>query len=128
MIGRTVIVTGANTGIGFETAAGLAEMGGRVVITARDPKKGERAIAEIKRRHPEADVHLMLLDLARLSDVRAFAEAFNERFDRLNVLINNAGLILDRRTLTEDGFETTFQVRLLRWPPLLTSALQPRFG
>jgi retinol dehydrogenase 12 len=119
---KTVLVTGANSGIGFETAAGLADMGARVVMTARDAQKGEDAVARVRERSPDADVEWMELDLASLRNVRVFAAAFNERVDKLNVLVNNAGLIFDRRVLTEDGFEMTFQVNHLG-PFLLTNLL-----
>ncbi len=119
---KTVIVTGANSGIGFETAAGLAELGAQVVMTARDPQKGADAVARVRERIPDANVEAMELDLASLRNVRAFAAAFNERFGKLQVLVNNAGLIFDRRVETEDGFETTFQVNHLG-PFLLTNLL-----
>ncbi|MGH2758854.1 MAG: SDR family oxidoreductase [Actinomycetota bacterium] len=122
MRGKTVLVTGANTGIGLETAAGLAAMGAEVVITSRDATKGTAAVDEIRRRHPDAKVDVMELDLSRLEDVRRFAADFNERFPQLNVLVNNAGLILADRELTEDGFESTFQINHLG-PFLLTCLL-----
>jgi NAD(P)-dependent dehydrogenase (short-subunit alcohol dehydrogenase family) len=122
MKGKTVLVTGANTGIGLETAAALAQMGADVVITARDPAKGNAALAEIRRRHPDARVEAMELDLSRLDDVRAFAAAFKEHHDRLDVLVNNAGLMLGERSVTQDGNETTFQVNHLG-PFLLTHLL-----
>lgn len=124
MRGKTVLVTGANTGIGLETAAGLAEMRADVVITARDPAKGSAAVAEIRRRHSDAKVAAMELDLSRLDDVRAFAESFTDSHPRLDVLINNAGLMLGERTVTDDGYETTFQVNHLG-PFLLTNLLLP---
>jgi NAD(P)-dependent dehydrogenase (short-subunit alcohol dehydrogenase family) len=122
MLGKTVLVTGANTGIGLETAAGLAAQGAKVVITARDMAKGRTAVGEITSRHPDASVDVMQLDLAKLSDVRRFAKDFSERHPKLDVLINNAGLVLDKRSLTEDGLETTFQVNHLG-PFLLTNLL-----
>jgi retinol dehydrogenase 12 len=122
MLGKTVLVTGGNTGIGLETAAGLAAQGARVVITARDPAKGKAAVEEIRRRHPDADVDVMELDLSRLSDVRSFAKDFSARYPKLDVLVNNAGLVLDKHSVTEDGFETTFQVNHLG-PFLLTNLL-----
>ncbi len=125
MTSRTVIVTGANTGIGLETAAALAEKGARVVLTARDPTKGTAAVDVIRSRNTTADLTLMQLDLARLADVRTFASDFLARFDRLHVLVNNAGLMLDKRSTTEDGFETTFQVNHLA-PFLLTNLLLDR--
>jgi NAD(P)-dependent dehydrogenase (short-subunit alcohol dehydrogenase family) len=125
MQGRTVLVTGANSGIGLETAAALAAKGARVVLTARDPAKGKSAVEEIRRRHPDADVYAMELDLARLADVRSFAACFLERFPQLHVLVNNAGVALDRRSVTADGFETMFQVNHLG-PFLLTNLLLDR--
>jgi retinol dehydrogenase 12 len=122
MHGKTVLVTGGNTGIGLETAAGLAAMGAEVIITSRDVAKGRAAVDEIRRRHPAAKVEAMELDLVRLADVRGFAAEFNERFPRLHVLINNAGLILSDRQVTEDGFESTFQINHLG-PFLLTHLL-----
>ena len=125
MQGRTVLVTGANTGIGLETAAALAAKGARVVLTARDPAKGKSAVEDIRRRHPDADVAAMELDLSRLADVRNFAAGFLERFPQLHVLVNNAGVWLDRRSVTADGFETMFQVNHLG-PFLLTNLLLDR--
>jgi retinol dehydrogenase 12 len=122
MVGKNVLVTGGNTGIGLETAAGLAAQGARVVITARDPVKGKDAVEEIRKRHPDADVDVMELDLSRLADVRSFAKDFSARYSKLDVLVNNAGLVLDKRSVTEDGFETTFQVNHLG-PFLLTNML-----
>jgi retinol dehydrogenase 12 len=122
LAGKTVLVTGANTGIGLETAAGLAAQRASVVITARDPSKGDAAVAEIQRRHPGADVQFTELDLSRLSNVRAWAEAVARTWPELHVLVNNAGLVLDKRTMTEDGFESTFQVNHLG-PFLLTNLL-----
>jgi NAD(P)-dependent dehydrogenase (short-subunit alcohol dehydrogenase family) len=122
--GKTVLVTGANTGIGLETAAGLAGMGATVVLTSRDPAKGAAAVDEIRSRSTDADVTSMTLDLSSLAGVRAFAATFSEQHPKLDVLINNAGLILDKRTTTEDGYETTFQVNHLG-PFLLTNLLLP---
>jgi NAD(P)-dependent dehydrogenase (short-subunit alcohol dehydrogenase family) len=123
--GKTVVVTGANTGIGFETAAALAGQGAHVVLTSRDAAKGKAAVGEIERRHPGADVTVMSLDLARLADVRRFASDLAARYPRLDVLVNNAGLILGERSTTQDGFETTFHVNHLG-PFLLTNLLLPK--
>ncbi len=122
MQGKTVLVTGANTGIGLETAAALAEMGASVVLTARDEAKGQSAVSEIRQRHPNADVHAGLVDFSRLDDVRRFASEFNSRHDKLHVLVNNAGAMLSERSATPDGLETTLQVNHLG-PFLLTNLL-----
>jgi retinol dehydrogenase 12 len=120
--GKTILVTGANTGIGLETAVGLAKGGGHVVITARDDAKGRAALDEIGRRAPKGSVDLMHLDLASFASVRRFAEEFRSEHERLDVLVNNAGLILGDRRVTDDGNETTFQVNHLG-PFLLTNLL-----
>ncbi|MEE8346831.1 MAG: SDR family oxidoreductase, partial [Dehalococcoidia bacterium] len=112
MQGKTVLITGANSGIGKETAVALARAGATVVFTSRDPKKGEQAAADIRRRSG-TDVTLMPLDLASFTSIRALAETFLQRYEKLHLLINNAGLVLSERTETEQGFETTFGVNHL---------------
>ncbi len=112
MQGKTVLITGANSGIGKETAVDLARAGATLVFTSRDPQKGEQAAADIRERSG-ADVTLMPLDLASLPSVRSFAADLLQRYDQLHVLINNAGLVLSERSETEQGFETTFGVNHL---------------
>jgi NAD(P)-dependent dehydrogenase (short-subunit alcohol dehydrogenase family) len=112
MQGRTVLITGGNSGIGRETAAGLARIGATVIITSRDREKGQRAAAEIGARSGR-QVECLHLDLASLASTRAFAADFLQRYDALHVLVNNAGLILGDRRLTDDGFEMTFAVNHL---------------
>lgn len=107
--GRVAVVTGANSGIGFETARALAEHGATVVMACRNLDKGEAALSRIRERAPESDVSLMALDLASLASVAAFAAAVRERFPRIDLLINNAGVMMPkRRGETEDGFELQF--------------------
>jgi NAD(P)-dependent dehydrogenase (short-subunit alcohol dehydrogenase family) len=113
MAGEVVLITGGNAGIGLETAVGLARTGARVVITARDQARGEAARHDAVRRSGSGAVDVMTLDLASFASVRAFAAAFMERYDRLDVLIENAGVVLGSRSVTEDGYETTFQVNHL---------------
>jgi NAD(P)-dependent dehydrogenase (short-subunit alcohol dehydrogenase family) len=125
MTGTVVLITGGNAGIGLETAVALARRGARVVITSRDATRGEIARDEIARRSESGSVDVMHLDLASFSSVRAFAAAFLDRYDRLDVLIENAGLVLGRRSVTEDGNETTFQVNHLGHF-LLTDLLRER--
>jgi NAD(P)-dependent dehydrogenase (short-subunit alcohol dehydrogenase family) len=112
MQGKTVLITGANSGIGKETAVALARAGATVVFTSRDPQKGEQAAADIRERSG-ADVTLMPLDLASFPSIRTLAGDFLQRYDQLHILINNAGLVLTERTETEQGFETTFGVNHL---------------
>lgn len=126
MHGKTVVVTGANSGIGFETAASLAGMGARVLVTARNADKGRAAVAAIGARvGREAQVQLVVFDLADLSSVRRGAAEILEQTTRLDVLVNNAGLVLTERTVTVDGFEATFAINHLG-PFLLTNLLLDR--
>jgi NAD(P)-dependent dehydrogenase (short-subunit alcohol dehydrogenase family) len=122
LAGKVVLVTGGNAGIGKETAVAVARMGARVVFTARDPARGQAALEEIRSRSGRDDVGVMMLDLASLASVRDFASNFAARCDRLDVLVNNAGLVQRRRHETVDGYETTFQVNHLG-PFLLTQLL-----
>jgi len=103
--GRTFLVTGANSGLGWETARRLAGRGAHVVMTARDQAKGDAAVERIRAEHPAADVELRPLDLADLDAVRAFAGTVTGPVD---VLVNNAGIMMPPRTLTAQGFELQF--------------------
>jgi NAD(P)-dependent dehydrogenase (short-subunit alcohol dehydrogenase family) len=123
--GRTVVVTGGNSGIGKEAAVELAAMGAQVVVAARNRAKGEAALAEIKSRSGRDTVELGSLDLASKASIHAFAESFLANHDRLDVLLNNAGLTLLKRSETVDGFETTFGVNHLGHF-LLTELLRER--
>jgi NAD(P)-dependent dehydrogenase (short-subunit alcohol dehydrogenase family) len=105
--GRIAVVTGANSGIGLETARALAERGAHVVLACRNQTKGAAALAELKA-IPDASVELMALDLADLSSVRTFAEAFDAAHERLDILVNNAGVMMTPLSKTADGFEMQF--------------------
>ncbi|MBN2303749.1 MAG: SDR family oxidoreductase [Anaerolineae bacterium] len=112
--GKVAIVTGANSGIGFEAARTLAAKGAQVVMACRNLEKGQTALDTICRDHPTAQAELMLLDLASLDSVRAFARAFQLKYPRLDLLINNAGVMaLPKRRETADGFEMQFGVNHL---------------
>jgi retinol dehydrogenase-12/retinol dehydrogenase-13 len=113
MRGKTVVITGGNTGIGKETAIGLARQGARVVITSRDPARGEAAVAEIVAASGSDEVESLMLDLASIASIRQFVASLTARVDQLSVLVNNAGLLLRRRRTTVDGFEMTFGVNHL---------------
>lgn len=106
--GKVAIVTGSNTGIGFETARMLAENGATVVLAVRTVEKGERAAEKIRAKHPEADPEVAELDLADLKSVQEFAGNFRQRHERLDLLINNAGVMIPPYTKTTDGFELQF--------------------
>ncbi|WNG15130.1 SDR family oxidoreductase [Cystobacter fuscus] len=105
---KVCFITGATSGIGLESARGLARQGATVVLAGRDPGRGEAALAEVRRTVPDAKLDLMLADLTSLASVRKLAEDFQRKYSRLDVLLNNAGLIIDRRKATSDGFEATF--------------------
>lgn len=123
MQGKIVIVTGANAGIGKATAAKLADKGATVVLACRSKERGESALGELSCVNGRCFA-LMHLDLADLDSIRAFAAAFAERYGRLDVLINNAGILGGRRALTKQGFEMAFGVNYLG-AFLLTMLLLP---
>ncbi|KAM9477882.1 retinol dehydrogenase 12 [Clarias gariepinus] len=103
--GKTVLITGANTGIGKETALDLASRGARVIMACRDVEKGEEAAAEIRSRVGGAQVEVRELDLADTYSIRAFAQKFLREVSHLHILINNAGVMMCPYMKTADGFE-----------------------
>ncbi|MEE4298474.1 MAG: SDR family NAD(P)-dependent oxidoreductase, partial [Pseudomonadales bacterium] len=111
--GRVAIVTGANTGIGFETARVLAERGAEVVLACRDAGKGEVAAQRLRQASPDALVAFDALDLADLDSVAAFAERFSQTHQRLDLLVNNAGVMVPPAARTAQGFELQFGVNHL---------------
>ncbi len=113
LTGKTAVVTGANSGLGYQTALRLAEHGALVILACRNQQRGEQAVQAIKTEVPGANVELMELDLASLKSIRAFAETFQSNYDQLDVLVNNGGVMGLRRTLTEDGFEMQLGVNYL---------------
>ncbi len=106
--GRVAVVTGANTGLGYHTAEVLAECGAHVVLAVRNLEKGNLALARIVAAHPQADVTLQELDLGSLDSVRAAATALRKAYPRIDLLINNAGVMWTPKQLTADGFEMQF--------------------
>jgi NAD(P)-dependent dehydrogenase (short-subunit alcohol dehydrogenase family) len=104
--GRTAVVTGANRGLGLEIGAGLAAAGAKVVLACRNTAKAQGAVAEIRRRAPQARLEVIPLDLADLSSVRGFARDFGARHAALDILCNNGSAILVPPGKTRDGFET----------------------
>jgi NAD(P)-dependent dehydrogenase (short-subunit alcohol dehydrogenase family) len=128
LTGRAAIVTGANSGIGYQTAFELARCGAAVTLACRDQERGDAALRRLKAKAPTAVAEVALLDLADLAAIRRFAEAFQARQARLDLLINNAGLMAIPRRETVDGFEMQFGVNHLghfaltgRLFPLLTA-------
>lgn len=106
--GRVAVITGANSGIGFEAARELAIHGAHVVLACRNEKKGQDALARIEGERPTGVVELMALDLSSLASVERFASAYAETHDRLDMLINNAGVMVPPLSRTADGFELQF--------------------
>ena len=122
MTGKTCLVTGANSGIGKETALGLARMGAYVVLVCRNQQKGEQALADIRRETGSSPLDLLVADMSSFASVRALAAQVLQRYQRLDVLINNAGAAVLRRELSADGIEMTVAGNHLG-PALLTFLL-----
>jgi NAD(P)-dependent dehydrogenase (short-subunit alcohol dehydrogenase family) len=106
--GRVAVVTGANTGLGLETSRELAARGATVVLAVRDVRKGQAAVDDIAATTPGAALELQELDLASLESVRSGAEDLRGRHDRIDLLVNNAGVMYTPRLQTADGFEMQF--------------------
>lgn len=106
--GKTAIITGANSGIGLEAAKDFVQKGARVVMAVRSLEKGKQARESIIREQSQAEIEVMKLDLADLESVRAFAENFTSKNDRLDLLINNAGVMIPPHSKTKQGFELQF--------------------
>jgi NAD(P)-dependent dehydrogenase (short-subunit alcohol dehydrogenase family) len=111
--GRVAIVTGANSGIGYETARALADKGATVIMACRNQGKGEAAAQGCRDEKPKGAVEMMHLDLGDLDSVRAFADEFKQQYDRLDLLINNAGIMHPPFGKTRQDFETQFGVNHL---------------
>jgi NAD(P)-dependent dehydrogenase (short-subunit alcohol dehydrogenase family) len=123
MRGRTVLVTGSTGGIGKETARGLAALGATVVLVGRDPDRAGAAVRDLA--SGGARVSAVVADITRLAGLRELTDQVAERFDRLDVLVNNLGGMVDRRRFTADGVEATFAANVLA-PYALTCLLLRR--
>lgn len=124
MKGKICIVTGSNSGVGRETALALSSMGATVVMAVRNQQRGESAQADIINKTGNHEVIVMICDMSSAESIRMFAKEFKNKYDRLDVLINNAGAIFSKRETTTDGFERTLAVDYLG-PFLLTHELLP---
>ena len=122
MNGKVCVITGGTDGIGKAAAYGLAIQGARLLVHGRDPDKGARAVAELKARSGNPAIEFLQADFSSLADVRQLAAAVLERAPRIDVLINNAGRMFVKRSLSRDGYEKTFAVNHLA-PFLLTNLL-----
>lgn len=122
MSGKVCMITGANSGIGKAAALGLARLGATIVMVCRDRQRGEEAVSDIKGQSGNSSVELMICDLSSQGSIHRLAEEFKQRHQRLHVLVNNAGVILGKRSVTEDDIETTLAVNHLAYF-LLTNLL-----
>jgi len=125
MHNKTIVITGGTGGIGKQTALALATLGAQVIITGRSQASGEAALSELKQRSGSQRVDLLLADLSTQSGVRSLADQFKQKYDRLDVLINNAGLAAAQRRLTVDGVEADFATNVIT-PFLLTHLFMDR--
>jgi NAD(P)-dependent dehydrogenase (short-subunit alcohol dehydrogenase family) len=111
--GKIAIVTGANAGLGYETVIGLSQKEAKVIMACRNMEKAEKAKSNILDKLPHADLDIMQLDLASLKFIRAFADHFRNKYNKLDLLINNAGVMMPPKSTTKDGFELQFGVNHL---------------
>lgn len=111
--GKLVVITGANSGLGYECSLALAEKGALVIMACRNLVRAQRSLEAIQHAVPDAKLELMELDLASLKSIQTFAKVFKSKYDKLDVLINNGGPIVAVRGVTEDGFESHFGINHL---------------
>lgn len=121
---KTIVVTGGTGGIGLHTAIGLAKTGARVVVTGRDATRGAAAVARIRQASGNEAVELVTGDLSTRAGVQALGDALVAAADRIDVLVNNAGMLAQERKINDDGFELDFAVNVVA-PYLLTHRLEP---
>ena len=122
MEGKIVLITGATSGIGKETAIGLADLGATIIFTTRNVKKGEQTRDEIIHTTNNKHVHMLTCDLGSFKSIRKCCKDFQERYDHLHVLISNAGVWDHNRRVSKDGVENIFAVNYLA-PFLMTNLL-----
>ena len=113
LTGKVIAVTGGNSGIGFESVRAFAMKGAEVILASRSEERGEQARAEILKSVPDGQVNMMLLDLGDLESVKKFAADFTDKYQRLDVLLNNAGIMMSPYFQTKDGFEGQFGINHL---------------
>lgn len=120
---KTILITGASSGIGKETALALARQGHQIIMHGRNPEKTKNAVNEVKNKSGNNDISMMQADLSLMKDVKRFSDEINSKYDHLDVLINNAGgQFGDQREITSEGHEKTFAINTLA-PFVLTHLL-----
>jgi len=124
LVGRNCLITGANTGLGLAVAKRFATLGADIILLCRNKEKGENAVLEIKKEIPNALVELMICDLSSFKSIQSFIEEFKVKYSKLDILYNNAAVMKQKRTITEDGFEMMFQVNYLASFILMNSFLE----
>jgi NAD(P)-dependent dehydrogenase (short-subunit alcohol dehydrogenase family) len=122
MTGKTCMITGSNSGIGKDTAIGLAEMGATIMMACRNEEKAKLAMEEIIEKTGNSSIELFLVDLSSQKQIHDLGRKYGEKNEKLDVLINNAGIVMHKRTLTVDGIEMTLAVNVLA-PFLLSHVL-----
>lgn len=110
---KIAIVTGANSGMGLATSIALARQNIHVIMLCRNPGKGEQALAEAKQKSDSGNIELMLCDLSSLADIRRFCDEFKSKYSKLDILLNNAGVVNLKRQETKEGFESMLGVNHL---------------
>jgi NAD(P)-dependent dehydrogenase (short-subunit alcohol dehydrogenase family) len=118
------LITGANTGLGLAVSKKIANMGANAIMLCRNKEKGENAVLEIKKEIPNASVELVICDLSSMKSIQNFIEEFKGKHSKLDILYNNAAVMKQKRTVTEDGFEMMFQVNYLASFILMNSFLE----
>ncbi len=124
MDGKVVLITGATSGLGLAAAEAFAGLGATLWLAVRNRERGERAQAQILERQADAEIHIALCDVSRIGAVRRFSEQFTAQAPRLDVLVNNAGVLTQERRLSDDGIELTLATNVVG-PFLLTQLLLP---
>jgi NAD(P)-dependent dehydrogenase (short-subunit alcohol dehydrogenase family) len=122
--GKNCLITGANTGLGFALSKKVANLGANTIMLCRNKEKGENAVHEIKNESPNASVELMICDLSSMKSIQSLVEEFKGKYSKLDILYNNAAVMKQKRTVTEDGFEMMFQVNYLASFMLMNSFLE----
>ncbi len=120
--GKICLITGANSGLGLAVSKRFAKLGAHTILVCRDHKKGQLAVREVKRESSNARVELMICDLTSMESVRKFIHRFKKNYSKLDILYNNAAVMKQQHTITEDGFETMFQANYLA-PFIITTSL-----